>query len=267
MSPSTAFGVGTVFDAGQVVDERRGEERLGRVFLDLLRVLLVDRNLRIAHERLRRRHRRRGGLACCAASGDCRHAPATSSASATDFFMETSQNSPYAISRGVSLMRRNPHRAALLLRGPTSASALALGGLKPDTTDVACPRSAVGRRSRGDAPRHRREARQLRRRRQGDLGLRRGRLPGAEEQRAAAAAAEGRRLPGDGRRRRHSDRVRRDVRLRQAGHRHRRRVRRAAGIVAGSADRQRITRSKRARRATAAATTCSAPARSRRRSR
>ena len=39
------------------------------------------------------------------------------------------------------------------------------------------------------------------------------------------------------RRRRHADRVRRDVRLRQAGDRHRRRVRRAARAVAGGATR------------------------------
>src|SRR4051812_42869273 len=38
--------------------------------------------------------------------------------------METSQNSPYAISRGVSLMRGKPVVAlALLLLGPASASA------------------------------------------------------------------------------------------------------------------------------------------------
>ena len=53
------------FRRGQVVDQRRGEERLGRVFLDLLGVLGVDRDLRIADERLRRL-RRQWGLQDCA---------------------------------------------------------------------------------------------------------------------------------------------------------------------------------------------------------
>jgi len=41
------------FRRRQVIGERRVEERLGRVFLDLRRVLGVDRDLRVADERLR----------------------------------------------------------------------------------------------------------------------------------------------------------------------------------------------------------------------
>ena len=41
----------------QIVDERRREERLGGVLLDLRGVLLIDRNLRIADERLLRDER------------------------------------------------------------------------------------------------------------------------------------------------------------------------------------------------------------------
>src|SRR3954463_4206204 len=59
--------------------------------------------------------RTNGCPGCCAASGDCKNAPAATSASTTDFFMETSQICPYAISRGVPLMRRNPAVALLLL--------------------------------------------------------------------------------------------------------------------------------------------------------
>ena len=55
--------------------------------------------------------------------------------------------------------------------------------------------------------------------RQGNLGVRGSRLPGSEEQRAPAAGVEGRRLPGPRGRRRHPDRIRRQLRIGQAGHR------------------------------------------------
>src|SRR3954468_4457265 len=70
---------------------------------------------------------------CCRAGGDWRNAPAATSASTTDFFMETSQICPYAISRGVPLMRRNPTVALLLLL----LAAAAISAQQPSADDRA----------------------------------------------------------------------------------------------------------------------------------
>ena len=94
-----------------------------------------------------------------------------------------------------------------------------------------------------------------------DLGIRRSRLPGDEELRAAAAGTDERRLQGRGRRRRHADGVRRDAWQRQAGDRHPRRVRRAAGHHAGRRA-PTASRSRASSPATPAGITCSARRRS-----
>src|SRR5262249_6375198 len=55
---------------GQIIHERRAEERLRRVFLDLLRVVVVYRDFWIANERRRLLRREDGRQAACEHGGE-----------------------------------------------------------------------------------------------------------------------------------------------------------------------------------------------------
>src|SRR5262249_61597576 len=106
-------------------------------------------------------------------------APVATSASATYFFMESSQNDPLCYrTRSLSHGAKSTHPA----RRNNRLGGNALG-------------AARGRQGRADAA-DRRAARPLRVDREGYLGLCRGGLSGSEEQRAPAAGVEDGRLPG-----------------------------------------------------------------------
>src|SRR5204862_5011615 len=96
MSPRITFGVGTVFDAGRYATS--GELKNGSVVYSLI-FFVYSSSIGILGSRTKGCEYDVGAagvFACCAASGDCRNAPATARASATSFFMEASQNNAYA---------------------------------------------------------------------------------------------------------------------------------------------------------------------------